>query len=447
MNDMLATAQNTIIKTGKSMGLASEVIDRLVQPNAIHEFVFEVEMDNGKKRLFSAFRIQHNNNLGPYKGGIRFHQNVSRDEVQALATLMSIKCAVAGLPYGGGKGGIIFNPKECSEKELEKISKAFARAISPIIGPEVDVPAPDVNTNGQIMKWMTDEYIKNSSSKLKYKKNQLKATFTGKMVKFGGTLGRTEATGRGGVAITEALLEKINVGVDPCVDPNRGKHGGLPLQHPTIAVQGFGNVGFYYAKIASERGMKIVAVSDSKGGIAQQKIQNSEFKIQNDGLDIEKIMQCKKEKGEVAGCYCVGGVCDVKQGRKITNAELLELPVDILVPAALENVINKENMHKIQAKIIIEMANGPISEEAYDYLTKKGVLIVPDVLANSGGVAVSYLEWYQNMKGQTWSEEKVNRRLHSMMKDAFEEIWQTYKKRKTSLKQAAFETAIGRMLG
>jgi glutamate dehydrogenase/leucine dehydrogenase len=432
MNDMLQTAQNTIIKTGKAMKLSQEVIDRLVQPNAIHEFILEVVLDNGKKKLFQAFRIQHNNNLGPYKGGIRFHQNVSRDEVQALATLMSIKCAVAGLPYGGGKGGIIFNPKEYSEKELERISKAFAAAISSVIGPEVDVPAPDVNTNGQIMKWMTDEYIKQSrKSKVESRKlKQLRATFTGKMIKEGGTLGRTEATGRGGVAITEALLNKIQTPSSNSVK--------------TVAVQGFGNVGFYYAKIAAERGMHVVAVSDSKGGITQLKAEG--VKLKAESLDIEKIMQCKKEKGEVAGCYCVGGVCDIKQGKKISNEELLELPVDILVPAALENVINKDNMHKIQAKVIIEMANGPVSEEAYDYLTKKGILIVPDVLANSGGVAVSYLEWYQNMKGQTWSEEKVNKKLHSMMMEAFEEIWQTYKKRKSNLKQAAFETAIGRMI-
>lgn len=420
MNDMLQTAQNTIIKTGRGMGLDKDVIDRLVQPNAIHEYILHVRMDDGTKRLFSAFRIQHNNNLGPYKGGIRFHQNVTRDEVQALATLMSIKCAVAGIPYGGGKGGIVFNPKDVSIHELQRISEAFARAITPVIGPETDVPAPDVNTNGQIMKWMTDEYLKQTHEQ--YSKQKLRATFTGKMIPEGGTLGRTEATGRGGVAITEALLSKLKK---------------KPFQM-RVAVQGFGNVGYFYAQIATEQGMRVVAVSDSKGGITEH--------TGTRGLDIKKILECKKEKGEVSGCYCVGGVCDMRQGKKITNEELLELPVDILVPAALENVIHKGNMRKIQAKIIIEMANGPISEEAYDYLTKKGVLIVPDVLANSGGVAVSYLEWYQNMKGQTWSEKKVNARLHEMMKDAFEKIWQTYKKRKISLKQAAFETALGRIV-
>ena len=449
MNSMLQTAQSTIIKTGKAMGLVQEIIDRLVQPNAIHEFVIQVKMDDGKNRLFTAFRIQHNNNLGPYKGGIRFHQNVSRDEVQALATLMSIKCAVAGIPYGGGKGGIIFNPKEVSEGELERISKAYARAIAPIIGPEVDVPAPDVNTNGQIMKWMGDEIVEVSRSQSKSVESvtqKLLATFTGKPVEYGGTLGRTEATGRGGVAILEALLVKLNVD---------GRQSIVDGKKPTIAVQGFGNVGYYFAKIAAERGMNVVAVSDSKGGITslnQLKSVESVYpelsrRVKSVGvgfirpeqfsqsLDIPKILQCKKEKGELEG------------GRKISNSELLELPVDVLVPAALENVINKENMHKIQAKIIIEMANGPVSEEAYDYLTEKGVLIVPDVLANSGGVAVSYLEWYQNMHEETWTEEKVNTKLHEMMNQAFEEIWQTYKKRKTSLKQAAFETAIGRMMG
>lgn len=425
MNDMLATAQNTVIKTGKAMGLSQDVINRLVEPDAVHEYTLEVTMDNGKKRLFSAFRIQHNDNLGPYKGGIRFHQNVSRDEVQALSTLMTIKCAVAGLPYGGSKGGIIFNPKKVSVGELERISKAYARAISPVIGPTVDVPAPDVNTNGQIMKWMTDAFVEISRGRLKSAEiSKLRATFTGKMVSEGGTLGRTEATGRGGVAVTESLLSKLGK------NPSEMK----------VTVQGFGNVGFYYAKIATEQGMQVVAVSDSKGGVSSfNQLKSAETSSAQGGsvqtLDIEKIMQDKKETGKMGG------------GKQITNEELLELPVDILVPAALENVINKENMHKIQAKIIIEMANGPISEEAYDYLTKKGALIVPDVLANSGGVAVSYLEWYQNMKGQTWSEGKVNKRLHSMMETAFEAIWETYKKRKSSLKQAAFETAIGRIIG
>lgn len=421
---MLETAQNTIQKVGQAMGLNNEVIQELITPDSVHEYNLPV-MVKGKKTILKAYRIQHNNALGPYKGGIRFHPGVSREEVQALATLMSIKCAVAGLPYGGGKGGVIVNPKELSEAELETISKTYARAIASIIGPEVDVPAPDVNTNPLIMKWMMDEYISYQKVKIKnqkYTKSQLQATFTGKPVKNGGTLGRTEATGRGGVIILEALLKKLK----------KDKKG------MSIAVQGFGNVGYYFAQIAKEQGFSVVAVSDSKGGIVENSYSES--------LDPQTILDCKKNKGTLAGCYCVGGVCDIKKGKVIENSELLELPVDILVPAALENVITKANMHKIKAKIIIEMANGPVSQEAYEYLTKKGVIIVPDVLANSGGVTVSYLEWYQNMKGQTWTEKKVNDRLKQMMITSFEEIWDTFVKKRTSLKDAAFQTALKRIL-
>lgn len=420
---MLETAQNTILKVGQSMGLDNSVIQRLIEPDAVHEYTISATV-KGKNVLLKAYRIQHNNALGPYKGGIRFHPGVSREEVQALATLMTIKCAVAGLPYGGGKGGVIINPKELSEKELEHISKSYARAISNIIGPEKDVPAPDVNTNPVIMKWMMDEILSISrKSKVESRKyKQLPATFTGKPVKNGGTLGRTEATGRGGVIILEALLEKIK----------KNKKG------MTVAVQGFGNVGYYFAQIAKEQGFSVVAVSDSKGGIVEHSFSES--------LDPKTILECKKNKGTLAGCYCVGGVCDIQKGKIITNNDLLELPVDILVPAALENVITKDNMRNIKASIIIEMANGPISQEAYEYLTKKGVLIVPDVLANSGGVTVSYLEWYQNMKGQIWTEKKVNTRLKQMMHSSFAEIWNTYIKKKTSLKDAAFQTALARIM-
>jgi len=421
---MLETAQNTIKKVGEAMKLSSDVIDRLITPDVVHEYNISSTI-KGKKTILKAFRIQHNNALGPYKGGIRFHLGVSREEVQALATLMSVKCAVAGLPYGGAKGGVVVDPKDLSEKELENVSKSYARAVSNVIGPELDVPAPDVNTNPMIMKWMMDEYISYQKSKIKnqkFSKSQLQATFTGKPVKNGGTLGRTEATGRGGVIILEALLEKLK----------RSKKG------VTVAVQGFGNVGYYFAEIAKERGFSIVAVSDSKGGIVENSYEES--------LDPKTILECKKNKGTLAGCYCVGGVCDIRKGKIITNSELLELPVDVLVPAALENVINSDNMHKIQAKIIIEMANGPVSQEAYEYLTKKGVVIVPDVLANSGGVTVSYLEWYQNMKSQIWSEQKVNNRLKKMMTSSFEEIWSTYTNKKSSLKDAAFQTALTRIL-
>ena len=417
---MLESAQALIKETAKNLGFDEEIIKRLIEPEMICEFSFPVKMDDGSFKVFKGWRVQHNSLLGPYKGGIRFHPQTSREEVQALATLMTIKCAVAGLPYGGAKGGVLVDPKNLSSAELERLSREYVKKIAHFIGEDIDVPAPDVNTNPQIIAWMIDEYQK-------IKGYQSKATFTGKPVVMGGSFGRNEATGRGGVIVLKALLEKL------------GWENFSP-SNLTIAVQGFGNVGYYFAKIASEAGFKVVAVSDSKGGIIKPKGENME------ALDIPLVMECKKEKGTLAGCYCSGGVCDTKGGKTITNEELLELPVDILVPAALENVINEKNMKNIKAKIIIEMANGPVTEEAYEYLSKKGVIIVPDVLANSGGVTVSYLEWVQNKAGYYWSEEEVNSKLEVMMKKAFEAIWEKASKKKIPLKQAAFEVALERIV-
>jgi glutamate dehydrogenase/leucine dehydrogenase len=417
---MLESAQALIKKTAKNLGFDEEIIKRLIEPEMIFEFSFPLKMDDGQIKVFKGWRTQHNSALGPYKGGIRFHPQTCREEVQALATLMTIKCAVAGLPYGGAKGGVLVDPKNLSSAELERLSREYVKKIAHFIGEDTDVPAPDVNTNPKIMAWMIDEYQK-------IKGYQSKATFTGKPVAMGGSLGRNEATGRGGVIVLKALLEKL------------GWENFSPSTL-TIAVQGFGNVGYYFAKIASEAGFKVVAVSDSKGGIIKPKGDNLE------ALDIPLVMECKKEKGTLAGCYCAGGVCDTKGGKTITNEELLELPVDILVPAALENVINEKNMKNIKAKIIIEMANGPVTEEAYEYLSKKGVVIVPDVLANSGGVTVSYLEWVQNKAGYYWSEEEVNSKLELMMKKAFEVIWEKASKKKIPLKQAAFEVALERIV-
>ncbi len=495
--EMLATAQQIIIETGKKMGLSETIIKRLIIPEAVHEFNF-----TANHKLYKGFRIQHNSALGPYKGGIRFHPGVNREEVQALATLMSIKCAVAGLPYGGGKGGVIVNPKELTETELEVLSKEYAKKLTPVIGSDVDVPAPDVNTNPKIMKWMVDEYVKLKSVEtgLKWLKsddlNYLRSTFTGKPIEIGGTLGRTEATGRGGVIILKDLIKKLkseiinhpfdklrvlslskdksqinnksqiknskrlefgisNLSFDFAQDAKLVEPFGawdLKFSALTVAVQGFGNVGYYFAKIAQKEKFKIVAVSDSKGGVYVE-----------DGLNVEATLECKKNKGNVSGCYCKGSVCEVGYGKTITNEQLLELPVDILVPAALENVINEKNMEKIKAKIIIEMANGPISDKAYHYLTNKGVIIVPDVLANSGGVTVSYLEWVQGRQSKWWSEEKVNKKLEEMMRDAFSPIWEKAIKgnkniskytnvgdkncsNNLDLKAAAFEVAIGRIV-
>jgi glutamate dehydrogenase len=404
---MLESAQALITKTAEKMKLDAETIKRLIEPEMIYEFAFPVTMDNGKKKIFKGWRIQHNSALGPYKGGIRFHPETTQEEVQALATLMSIKCAVAGLPYGGGKGGIVVDPKQLSKGELERLSRAFASRIAHVIGENIDVPAPDVNTTPQIMAWMLDEY-----QKIKGYKSP--ATFTGKPVSMGGSLGRTEATGRGGIFVLQALLKK------------RANHDSPLQKNLTIAIQGFGNVGYYFAKLATKEGFKIVAVSDSKSGV-----------FDKNGVDLDRALKNKKEKGTVS------------YGKTISNEELLELDVDVLVPAALENMINDKNMTKIKANIIVEMANGPLTQEAYEYLAKKGKIIVPDVLANSGGVIVSYLEWVQGKAGYWWNESEVNQKLKVMIVRAFEKIWEKSAPpaggRRMPLKQAAFEVAIERI--
>lgn len=409
---MLSTAQNLIKKSAEKLGLSTYLIEQIIAPDRIIEVKVPVKLESGAVKVFQGFRSQHSNALGPYKGGIRFHPNVSREEVIALSTLMSLKCAVAGLPFGGAKGGVIVDPKTLTTVELEQLSRSYARVIAPFIGPELDVPAPDVNTNPQIMAWMLNEYEQLTGKKAP-------ATFTGKPLDLGGSLGRTEATGRGGVTVMEAVLTKLK------------KQFKKQNREITIAVQGFGNVGYYFAKLAEEAGFKIVALSDSRGAVYVK-----------DGLSVAKTLECKKEKGSVGGCYCKGSVCDVKYGKPLTNEELLELPVDVLVPSALENVITSENAHKIQAKVIIEMANGPVAEDAYPILSAKGILSVPDVLSNSGGVTVSYFEWLQGMKNEHWSEAEVNAKLAKQITQAFEEVWEASTKHKVNLKEAAFIVAL-----
>ena len=408
-NQMLESAISIIKQAGEVLKLSKEQIDEIIAPNRVIQFKLKVKMDNGQDKIFTGFRAQHNNLLGPYKGGIRFHPQVSLEEVTALSTLMSLKCAVANVPYGGAKGGVIVDPKKLSARELELLSKSYSRAAASFIGPHIDVPAPDVNTNAQIIGWMLEEY-----ESIKGEKSP--AAFTGKPVNRGGSLGRTEATGRGGVFALQALLSK------------------LKLNNPkklTMAIQGFGNVGYYFAKIAEQAGFTIVALSDSKGGV-----------FVKDGLDVEKTLACKREKGSISGCYCKGSVCDVKYGKTITNDELLELPVDILVPSALENVITEKNADKIRSKIIVEMANGPVSQSAYPILDKKQIISVPDVLANSGGVIVSYFEWVQGLAGYWWSESEVNEKLEKQITQGFDNVWLVAKEYKINLKQAAFVTAL-----
>ena len=399
-NKMLQTAQELIQKTGQKLNLNQDEIDFIIQPDRVIEVKVPVLMANGKIKTFVGYRSQHNNVLGPYKGGIRFHQNVSQEEIIALSILMTLKCSANNLPLGGGKGGVIVNPKELSELELERLSRGYAKAISPFIGEEVDVPAPDVNTDGKIMMWMLDEYEKTINKKSP-------ATFTGKPVEFGGSLGRTEATGRGGVIVMNNLLKQLN------------------KDYKTVAVQGFGNVGYYFAQIAYEKGYKIVALSDSKGAIYNE-----------NGLNPIEVMKVKEE---------TGSVINFKDGKVISNEELLELPVDILVPAALENVITKDNASKIQAKVIIEMANGPITENSYPILENKGIISAPDILANGGGVIVSYFEWLQNKKNEKWAEDEVNQKLEEQLTTAFNKIYAISQEFNTDLKEAAFLSALAKI--
>lgn len=368
----------------------------LIEPDRILEF--EVPLGDKKYR---GFRVQFNGTRGPYKGGLRFHPQVDLDEVKALSGWMTIKTAVVDIPMGGGKGGIEVDPKKLTKKELEELSRNFVREIYKHIGPDKDVPAPDVGTNSQIIDWMVDEYEKLTGKKAP-------ASFTAKSIENGGSKGRLEATGQGGSYVLEALAKKID------------------LKEGTVAVQGFGNVGAQFALAAKKLGFKIVAVSDSSGGYY--------FK---DGLDIAKIKR-RKDKGvsviEAAKKIHEGG-------REITNDDLLTLNVDVLVPAALENVITADNAEEIKAKAIIELANGPTTAKA-DQILKEKSLIVPDVLANAGGVTVSYFEWVQNKKGESWSKKEVFEKLEEKMKKSFEEVWV---RKENGLRDAAYALAMERL--
>lgn len=355
---------------------------------------------NGKKKTFRAFRVQHNDARGPFKGGIRFHPNACQDEVRALATLMSLKCAVAGIPYGGAKGGVAVDLEKLTSEEVKNLSASYVKLIAPYIGPWKDIPAPDVNTDEKIMSWMLEAYERKVG-------HQAPATFTGKPIELGGCLGRTEATGRGGVYTLQAYLKQ-------------NSKLRTPNSKITIAVQGFGNVGYYFAKFANKLGHKVVAVSDSSSGIYNPK-----------GLNIENIAKYKKT-GKSLKEYPLG------VGEKlITNEELLELPVTVLVPAALESVITSKNVENISAKVIFEMANGPTTTDADKYLFKKGIDVIPDILCNSGGVTVSYFEWVQDLSGYPWTRVKVDKELKNIITKAFFDIDKIKKDRGISYRRAA----------
>jgi glutamate dehydrogenase/leucine dehydrogenase len=403
--------QKQFKEIAKFLNLKEEIIQQLKEPQRILKFQIPVRMDNGKTKVFSGFRSQHNNSLGPYKGGIRYHSNVSEDEVKALSMLMTWKCSLVGLPFGGGKGGVIVEPRELSEGELERISRGYVNKVFPLIGPDIDIPAPDINTNAQIMAWMVDEY-----SKLKGKDSP--SAFTGKPLEMWGIKGRGEATGYGGAVILEKLSKTFN----------------LKPEKTTLAIQGFGNVGYHFARFGFKKGFKIIAISEAEGGIYVSK-----------GLNPEETLKCKEAKGKIAGCYCTGSVCDASFGEKITNKELLQMPVDVLVPAAVENVITKENAPKIRAKYIIEMANGPVTAEALNILEKRKVLSVPDILANSGGVVASYFEWLQSKEKEKWEKRKVLKDISSILGEAFDKIRDLSREEKISLRKAAYFIAIDKV--
>lgn len=413
---MLATVQSLITKSAKDMGVSEEQLKKLLKADATHTSQIYVRMDDGHEKEFDIFRVQHNNKLGPYKGGIRFHPKVDLHEVTALATTMSLKCALANLPLGGAKGGIAFDPKEVSEAELQKISRAFVDAMYPFIGPEKDIPAPDVNTNAKIMGWMVDEYLflrhKNEPD-LKMKDIQLKATFTGKAIEDGGTLGREEATGRGGVYILLRLFKAL--GINPT--------------EISIAIQGFGNVGYYFALLAEEAGCKVVALSDSKMAIVSEDMTKS--------IDIRNAKNHKQKFGTFSG---------IPGTKLISQEHMMELPVDVLVPAAMENSVSAHNMKNIKAKIIVAMANGPVTFDAIDHFSQNGQIVVPDILANAGGVIVSYIEWLQNMQDQKWSEDRVNVKLSEMIIKSFDEVWAISKEKNITLTSSAFQVAIGKLI-
>jgi len=410
-------AQKQIEKAAKKIKLNPLLLANLLEPERAIAVNLPYKRDTGEIEVTTGFRMQHNSILGPYKGGIRYHPQVSMDEVKALACLMTMKNAVVNVPLGGGKGGITIDPKKLSEKELEQLTRLFTRRLGTAIGSEIDVPAPDVNTNPKIMSWLADEYRKNIGGKWK-------AVVTGKPIENGGSAGRTEATGLGGSYVLLNYLKRI-----------KKSPKGM-----TVAVQGFGNVGLYVAKFLKEAGMKIVAVSDSHGGIY----------IPSGIESIEQVELYKKEKGYLAGCYCVGSVCEIKnrdklKGRDIKPDEILELPVDVIVPAALENVINEENASRIKASIILEMANSPTTLEADDILGYRKIIALPDILANAGGVTVSYYEWYQNMHNEKWTKKDVFAKLKKQMDKATDEVVEASKKYKTSLREGAFIVALERL--
>ena len=389
------------------LGYSDSDIEAIKYPERELKVSIPVRMDDGTTHVFQGYRIQHSTSRGPAKGGIRFHPDVSADEVRALAAWMTFKCAVVNIPYGGGKGGVVCDPTKLSENEIRAITRRYTAAIAPLIGPEQDIPAPDVGTNAAVMGWIMDTYSL-------LKGHCIHGVVTGKPLELGGALGRNDATGRGVMFTTHNILGKLDISAEGT----------------TVAVQGAGNVGSVTAKLLYQSGMKVVAISDVSGGIYNP-----------EGLDIPAILAyLAADRRNLLKDF--NEECTIH----ISNEELLELDVTVLIPAALENQINADNADKIKAKLIVEAANGPVASEADPVLTEKGILIVPDILANAGGVVVSYFEWVQNIQSVSWTEDEVNNKLREIMDAAFASVWDLAQEKHTTLRMGAYLIALKRVV-
>jgi glutamate dehydrogenase (NAD(P)+) len=395
-------AQEQLDAAAKLLKLDPAVHSLLREPKRILEVTFPVRMDNGQVKSFKGFRVQYNDARGPCKGGIRFHPQETIDTVKALAAWMTWKTACVGIPFGGAKGGVICNPKEMSPVELERLSRAYIDAIATVIGPELDIPAPDVYTDPQIMAWMMDEFNKTRG-------HNTPGVITGKPIPLGGSEGRGDATARGAVYTIREATKRLHI----------------PLRGATAAIQGYGNAGSYTAILLQEMGAKVIAVSDSKGGILNEK-----------GLDPHEVLQHKQKTGSVVG---------FSGTEAISNEELLQLQCDILVPAALENAITGKNASRIKAKIVAEAANGPTTPDADDILFKNKVFDIPDFLCNAGGVTVSYFEWVQNIYGLYWPVEEVHDRLDKIMTKAFNDVYDVHVKQGVNMRMAAYMLSVQRV--
>ncbi len=412
MANLFAGAEGELRAAASLLKLPADTTTYLLEPERTVEVSIPLRRDDGSTKIFHGYRVEHSSLRGPYKGGLRFHPQVEMDEVRALALWMTVKCAVVGIPFGGGKGGIAVDPKLLSAHELERLTRAFTRRMSDVWGPEKDVPAPDVNTNPTIMGFVVDEYAKIVG-------HRTPAVVTGKAIADGGIVGRDTATGDGGLMVLQQVLKQKNLDAKP-----------------TVVVQGFGNVGYGFAEAAHRASMRVIGLSDSKGGISDKR---------GEGMDPANVMHTKEAKGTIGGCYCVGSVCDCENYSAVTNAQLLELPCDILVLAALENQVTEENASRIKAKIVLELANGPGTPAATKQLEARGIAVIPDVLANAGGVTVSYFEWAANCANETWTRDRVARELEKTMADATSAVIAAAEEFKVDYRTAAYIVALRRL--